>query len=68
MKFIKIIIDGDNLTIETEGFLGKECVSEVDKLIQYLKNLGLEFNAEKIEYKNEYFVSKIISKTKVRER
>ncbi|MEM4301524.1 MAG: hypothetical protein QXQ70_03030 [Candidatus Caldarchaeum sp.] len=66
MKQIKIIINEDGeAQIETDGYKGPECLADVEKILQHLKELGLDIKTEGIKYKPEYYVNATTAKQKV---
>jgi len=58
MKRVNIEIDErGKIMIKTEGFQGEACVTEVEKLINELKSLGVAIDTENIQYTPEYYVN-----------
>ena len=52
---IKINRDG-KVEIEGVGYIGKECLIDLNKILQALREYGIEVKIEKQELKPEYYV------------
>lgn len=55
MKSVLIEVTKDGIKLKTEGFVGEECIKEVDKVIEILKNLGVDAKTLKIQKTEEYY-------------
>lgn len=56
MKINYTITKNGQITFDFEGFRGKQCISEFDKILKALKdNYGIEATVEKQEMKAEYY-------------
>lgn len=58
MTVIRYSITKDGqIVLDFDGFRGKACVEEFDKILKALKdNFGIEVDAIKRDYKPEYYV------------
>ena len=51
---IEIGKDG-KIIVATDGFVGESCIAEAGKVLEQLKNMGINTEMEKITYKEEYY-------------
>jgi len=56
MKIKYVISTDGQITLDFEGFRGKLCLAEFEKVLRALKeNYGIEANVEQQELKQEYY-------------
>lgn len=56
-KKVAFLITDDGLTVKTAGFIGKACVVETEKILETLKEYGVEVDTVKIEPTEEMNVA-----------
>ncbi len=57
MEGFEIQISNGKITIEAKGFFGEVCITETEKIIKLLEQLGIEVNLEELQKKPEFFMS-----------
>jgi len=56
LRYTRFIIKKDgSVEIEGIGFIGNNCLKELEKLIEALKQYGIEIRIEKQQLKPEYY-------------
>jgi len=59
MSEILVIVNEDGtINLRTTGFQGPSCVQETERLLNHLKEAGVEVDAktQKVEYEGTYFI------------
>jgi len=55
MKKLGIYVTDDGVIIDANGFIGKECVVETEKILAELEKLGIEIDINEVKLKKEYY-------------
>ncbi len=65
MPGFKISVSEGKVLIEAEGFKGSVCITETEKIISILKQLGIEIDVEEIQKKPEFYLSNEANKNEI---